>query len=197
VGAVSELVWKDKATLLITDMQGNIENTVYLSNIGSAPSGVSSDGQNIYILSDNKKGDINLYLTQTQLDGTVIKKIPFATKNVNSCNIITKQGSNYLLTNNGLYVQTISNLDTTPYPLLIPKIDRNASWSYFQLKNSSVYIAGTDSLTRAALFIYDASGGLKKVTKLSDEGSGAFGLSILEPLDAFKKFSPLSFQKGF
>jgi hypothetical protein len=187
----------DKATLWITDLQGNIESTVYLSNIGSSPSGVSSDGQNIYLLSQKQtNNDSNFYLTQTQLDGTVIKKIPFATKNFDSRNMITQQGTNYLLTEYGLYAQTISKLDSTPYPLFIPKIDRNASWKYFQLKNSNIYIVGQDSLTRAALFIYTSGGTLKRISPLSSEGSRALGLSILDPLDAFKKFSPVSFQRG-
>lgn len=195
VGAVNGSEFNDLATLWVADLQGNIERTVYLSNIGSVPTGVSSDGQNIYILS-HKSNDNNFYLTQTLLDGTVIKKISFATKKFDSCNLITQQGTNYLLTQYGLYAQTISKLDSTPYPLFIPKIDRNASWKYFQLKNPNIYIVGEDSLTRAALFIYTSGGTLKRITPLSSEGSTAFGLSILDPLDAFKKFSRVSFQRG-
>jgi hypothetical protein len=180
--------------LFITDLSVNIIAITDLWQLGSRSFAISADNSRIYLLGDEYYKSPTSTLIQTNLEGNILKQINLGI--VGSADqIISKSSNNYMLSSFGLYIQPIAELNSVPYPLLIPNIDE-ANWFYFQLKNSSTYIVGADSLARATLFMYDSSGALKKVTKLSNEGSLASGMSILEPLDAFKKFSPTSFQRG-
>jgi hypothetical protein len=185
-------------TLWITDLAGNVLDTVYNVGIGSGNSGISNYENACYILSFTGIKPFGFYLTKVDLQGKILDEVLFQSNNtdLSSENIIIYGATSYMLTQKGIYTTPLSLINSTPYNLTLP-IPASTRWYYFIKNIDNYYIAGEDSLNRASLFIYDRTGNLLRQEPLDEEGSFASNLTTPSLRACLLNFSPIKFQRGF
>lgn len=186
-------------TLWINDLQGNTLETIYLSNLGSHPSGISQKNKEIYCYGSFQELDpisSRYYLTKLDLEGNVVDNVEFSNQTtLNRSNyIISTDTKNYLLTTNSLYTTLLSQINSTPYTQALSS-PISAVWYNFFLQNNLFVIVGLDDLG-ATLYLYNMQGNLIKQTALDQIGSAAFGVAAPQGSSSLFKFSPIKYQKG-